>query len=77
MTYVDKFWFVILFFNRKLILVRADISRLPFVSGSIDAVHAGAALHCWPSPSNAVSTTCYLLMIVIQLVSFSVPDTLN
>uniref|UniRef100_A0A803LUL0 Methyltransferase type 11 domain-containing protein n=1 Tax=Chenopodium quinoa TaxID=63459 RepID=A0A803LUL0_CHEQI len=25
----------------KLILVRADISRLPFVSGSIDAVHAG------------------------------------
>ncbi|GFQ05201.1 uncharacterized methyltransferase at2g41040 chloroplastic [Phtheirospermum japonicum] len=35
-------------------LVRADVSRLPFSSGSIDAVHAGAALHCWPSPSNAV-----------------------
>uniref|UniRef100_A0A803LUK4 Methyltransferase domain-containing protein n=1 Tax=Chenopodium quinoa TaxID=63459 RepID=A0A803LUK4_CHEQI len=27
--------------KEKLILVRADISRLPFVSGSIDAVHAG------------------------------------
>ncbi|KAK3019876.1 hypothetical protein RJ639_004184 [Escallonia herrerae] len=36
-------------------LVRADISRLPFASGSVDAVHAGAALHCWPTPSAAVS----------------------
>ena len=35
-------------------LARADIARLPFLSGSVDAVHAGAALHCWPSPSSAV-----------------------
>ncbi|XP_057794966.1 uncharacterized methyltransferase At1g78140, chloroplastic-like [Salvia miltiorrhiza] len=41
--------------EEKLILVRADISRLPFASGSMDAVHAGAALHCWPSPSAAVA----------------------
>ncbi|XP_010937469.1 uncharacterized methyltransferase At1g78140, chloroplastic [Elaeis guineensis] len=41
--------------KENLILVRADISRLPFVSSSIDAVHAGAALHCWPSPSTAVA----------------------
>ncbi|KAJ6759088.1 METHYLTRANSFERASE-LIKE [Salix koriyanagi] len=40
---------------RNLGLVRADVSRLPFASGSVDAVHAGAAMHCWPSPSNAVS----------------------
>ncbi|KAK1392324.1 putative S-adenosyl-L-methionine-dependent methyltransferases superfamily protein-like [Heracleum sosnowskyi] len=39
----------------NLALVRADVSRLPFPSGSIDAVHAGAALHCWPSPSNAIA----------------------
>jgi len=39
----------------NLALVRADISRLPFSSGTVDVVHAGAALHCWPSPSNAVS----------------------
>ncbi|KEH37883.1 putative demethylmenaquinone methyltransferase transcription factor C2H2 family [Medicago truncatula] len=39
----------------NLALVRADVSRLPFESGSVDAVHAGAALHCWPSPSNAVA----------------------
>ncbi|WP_407803766.1 class I SAM-dependent methyltransferase, partial [Staphylococcus aureus] len=37
----------------NLALVRADVSRLPFASGSVDAVHAGAAVHCWPSPSNA------------------------
>lgn len=42
-------------FYRNFILVRADISRLPFATSSIDAVHAGAALHCWPSPSAAVS----------------------
>nr|POE91022.1 putative methyltransferase at1g78140, chloroplastic [Quercus suber] len=41
--------------NMNLILVRADISRLPFVSSSVDAVHAGAALQCWPSPSAAVA----------------------
>ncbi|KAJ9167031.1 hypothetical protein P3X46_021714 [Hevea brasiliensis] len=41
--------------RENLILVRADISRLPFLSGSVDAVHAGAAIHCWPSPSAAVA----------------------
>ncbi|XP_028757423.1 uncharacterized methyltransferase At1g78140, chloroplastic isoform X3 [Neltuma alba] len=39
----------------NFILIRADISRLPFVSSSVDAVHAGAAIHCWPSPSAAVA----------------------
>jgi hypothetical protein len=46
---VFLFWFC-----RNLALVRADISRLPFASCSVDAIHAGAAIHCWPSPSNAV-----------------------
>ncbi|XP_014617018.1 uncharacterized methyltransferase At2g41040, chloroplastic-like isoform X3 [Glycine soja] len=41
--------------TNNIALVRADVSRLPFSSGSVDAVHAGAALHCWPSPSNAVA----------------------
>ncbi|XVE55483.1 hypothetical protein DITRI_Ditri03aG0162300 [Diplodiscus trichospermus] len=41
--------------KEKVTLVRADISRLPFKKSSIDAVHAGAALHCWPSPSTAVA----------------------
>lgn len=45
------------FVYSNVALVRADVSRLPFSSGSVDAVHAGAALHCWPSPSNAVSVS--------------------
>ncbi|KAB1201400.1 putative methyltransferase At2g41040, chloroplastic [Morella rubra] len=45
----------------NLALVRADVSRLPFSSGSIDAVHAGAALHCWPSPSNAIAEITRIL----------------
>jgi len=46
--------------------VRADISRLPFVSGSIDAVHAGAAIHCWPSPACAVRSLYELRIYVKQ-----------
>ncbi|KAK8550164.1 hypothetical protein V6N12_038891 [Hibiscus sabdariffa] len=45
----------------NIALVRADVSRLPFSSGSIDAVHAGAALHCWPSPSNAFAEISRIL----------------
>uniref|UniRef100_A0A0D9VER0 Methyltransferase type 11 domain-containing protein n=1 Tax=Leersia perrieri TaxID=77586 RepID=A0A0D9VER0_9ORYZ len=41
--------------DKQLMMVKADISRLPFTTNSIDAVHAGAALHCWPSPANAVA----------------------
>ena len=29
-------------------LVRVDVAKLPFASGSIDAIHCGAALHCYP-----------------------------
>ncbi|KAL6012045.1 hypothetical protein ACLOJK_002519 [Asimina triloba] len=47
--------------STNLALVRADVSRLPFSSGSVDAVHAGAALHCWPSPSTAVAEICRIL----------------
>lgn len=28
-------------------LVRCDVARLPFRDGSLDAIHAGAAMHCW------------------------------
>lgn len=29
-------------------LVRCDSARLPFQDESFDAIHAGAAMHCWP-----------------------------
>ena len=39
---------------RQFMLLRADVGRLPFRSESLGAIHAGAALHCWPNPSQAV-----------------------
>ncbi|XP_054822489.1 uncharacterized methyltransferase At2g41040, chloroplastic isoform X2 [Prosopis cineraria] len=47
--------------TNNVALVRADVSRLPFSSGSVDAVHAGAALHCWSSPSNAIAEIARIL----------------
>jgi len=29
-------------------LVRADVARMPFATDAVDAIHSGAALHCWP-----------------------------
>lgn len=37
----------------RYILVRADVGRLPFATGSVAGLHAGAALHCWPDPAAA------------------------
>ncbi len=60
---------------RDIALVRADVGRLPFATGSIDAVHAGAALHCWPSPASGVRTNSQtsfpLLMRIISNVRIS------
>jgi SAM-dependent methyltransferase len=36
-------------------LVRCDSARLPFESNSIDAIHAGAAMHCWPRLSESLA----------------------
>ena len=33
-----------------ILLLRADVARLPFATGSVAALHAGAAIHCWPNP---------------------------
>jgi len=43
------------------ILVRGDIARMPFASESIDGVHAGAAIHCWPAPALALSEISRIL----------------
>ncbi|KAF6003617.1 hypothetical protein F1559_003537 [Cyanidiococcus yangmingshanensis] len=34
--------------DRITAVIRADVERLPFADESIDCIHAGAALHCWP-----------------------------
>ena len=34
--------------STKLELVRLDVAQIPMQDESIDALHAGAAMHCWP-----------------------------
>ncbi|MEW5309021.1 MAG: hypothetical protein WDW38_000934 [Sanguina aurantia] len=37
------------------LLLRADVGRLPFATGSVSAIHAGAAIHCWPNAQAALA----------------------
>ncbi|KAJ6741896.1 hypothetical protein OIU85_016025 [Salix viminalis] len=50
--------------TRNLALVRADVSRLPFASGSVDAIHAGAAFAllaiCFQCCSETLPTLCLI-----------------
>ncbi|KAG2437293.1 hypothetical protein HXX76_005951 [Chlamydomonas incerta] len=41
--------------STPIMLLRADVARLPFATGSIAAIHAGAAIHCWPNPQAALA----------------------
>eukprot|EP00559_Dactyliosolen_fragilissimus_P005835 CAMPEP_0184858782 /NCGR_PEP_ID=MMETSP0580-20130426/3833_1 /TAXON_ID=1118495 /ORGANISM="Dactyliosolen fragilissimus" /LENGTH=428 /DNA_ID=CAMNT_0027355089 /DNA_START=21 /DNA_END=1307 /DNA_ORIENTATION=- len=41
--------------STKLDLVRCDVGNIPMVSESVDALHAGAAMHCWPDLDSALS----------------------
>ncbi|KAJ8607692.1 hypothetical protein CTAYLR_007296 [Chrysophaeum taylorii] len=36
-------------------LVRVDAAQLPFQTSSVDAIHAGAAMHCWPRLEDALA----------------------
>ena len=40
--------------NTKLDLVRCDVKIIPIKSDSIDAFHAGAAMHCWPDIEDSL-----------------------
>eukprot|EP00978_Attheya_sp_CCMP212_P033161 scaffold132545_cov47-Attheya_sp.AAC.2 len=39
----------------KLQLVRCDVGQIPMQTASVPAVHAGAAMHCWPDLPAALS----------------------
>lgn len=43
-------------------LVRCDVAALPMADSSVDAVHAGAAMHCWPDAEKAVVELCRVLV---------------
>ena len=40
--------------NTQLDLIRLDVGRIPMQNDSVDALHAGAAMHCWPDLPSAV-----------------------
>ncbi|GAB0497051.1 hypothetical protein MMPV_008374 [Pyropia vietnamensis] len=42
--------------------LRADVSALPLRTGSVDAVHAGAALHCWPVVQDGLAEAARVLV---------------
>ena len=41
--------------DANVVFVRADIARLPFPEASLDGLHAGAAIHCWPDSTTAIA----------------------
>jgi SAM-dependent methyltransferase len=41
--------------STKLELIRLDVGQIPMKDNSVDALHAGAAMHCWPDLDAAVS----------------------
>ena len=41
--------------NTRLDLVRLDVGIIPMRNESIDCLHAGAAMHCWPDLDKAAS----------------------
>jgi len=45
----------------KYLPLRLDAARLPFANNSLAAVHAGAAIHCWPAPALAVAEVARVL----------------
>merc|ERR1739848_145012 len=41
--------------STSLDLVRLDVGQIPMKTESVDCLHAGAAMHCWPDLNAAVS----------------------
>lgn len=40
--------------SSKLDLVRCDVAKIPMRTESVDAFHAGAAMHCWPEIEDSL-----------------------
>jgi len=40
--------------STKLDLVRCDVGNIPMKTDSVDAFHAGAAMHCWPEIDSSL-----------------------
>ena len=40
--------------SENLVLIRGDAESIPLISNSVDAIYAGAAMHCWQNPQKGV-----------------------
>ncbi|MBC1240485.1 class I SAM-dependent methyltransferase [Nostoc sp. 2RC] len=40
--------------SSEIIVIRGDVEALPLASDSIDAIYAGAAMHCWPNAEEGI-----------------------
>ncbi len=38
----------------NLVVIRGDAESIPLISNSVDAIYAGAAMHCWSNPRKGV-----------------------
>ena len=38
----------------NLVVIKADAQSIPLISSSVDAIYAGAAMHCWSNPQKGV-----------------------
>ena len=38
----------------NLVVIRGDAESIPLISNSVDAIYAGAAMHCWQNPQKGV-----------------------
>mmetsp|Transcript_48742 Transcript_48742/g.58998 ORF Transcript_48742/g.58998 Transcript_48742/m.58998 type:complete len:389 (+) Transcript_48742:43-1209(+) len=41
--------------RKNIELVRCDVAQIPMKTKSVDALHAGAAMHCWPDVDSGLS----------------------
>jgi SAM-dependent methyltransferase len=40
--------------NDRITWIRLDVGQIPFRDGTVAALHAGAAMHCWPDIDQAI-----------------------
>ena len=40
--------------SENFVIIRGDAQSIPLISNSVDAIYAGAAMHCWENPQRGI-----------------------
>ena len=40
--------------SKNFVIIRGDAQSIPLISNSVDAIYAGAAMHCWENPQRGI-----------------------